>query len=304
MQNDFANDIPLELAQRAHSGTSFVPERRATSEREGYASTLSSDYANLEKLATTDDKRATLAEEFPRYRAGYRARYLAHLGSRARCLSAMITGPSNFPTARNAKRNDHADKKTKELIDYRVRALAAIHKALCPELAPIMAGDSDATTRLQAQIDKATKLQAQMTACNAAIRKHKRADEAAQIAALVALGLTDKQATGLLQPDSYGNIGFARYELTNNGANIRRMQTRLEVISRNQATAPTWIQGERARLEDCPPDNRVRLFYPGKPDEATRSRLKSSGFRWTPSLGCWQAYRNDRALDIARREAG
>lgn len=48
----------------------------------------------------------------------------------------------------------------------------------------------------------------------------------------------------------------------------------------------------------------MRLYFSGKPDDATRGRLKSRGFRWTPSLGCWQAYRNPTALDVARREAG
>ncbi len=77
--SNLESDIPLDLAQRAHAGTSFVPEQRGSSERSGYASTLTSDYANLERYATTDDKRATLDDEFTRYRAGYRARYLAHL---------------------------------------------------------------------------------------------------------------------------------------------------------------------------------------------------------------------------------
>ena len=33
-------------------------------------------------------------------------------------------------------------------------------------------------------------------------------------------------------------------------------------------------------------------------------RLKGAGFRWTPSLGCWQAYRNHRALSVAKAIAG
>jgi hypothetical protein len=37
------------------------------------------------------------------------------------------------------------------------------------------------------------------------------------------------------------------------------------------------------------------IFFPGKPDEKTRDSLKSSGFRWSPSSGAWQAYRNDRS---------
>jgi hypothetical protein len=50
------------------------------------------------------------------------------------------------------------------------------------------------------------------------------------------------------------------------------------------------------RVEDAPADNRIRLYFPDKPDEVTRSALKARGFRWTPSLGCWQAYRNPSAM--------
>lgn len=302
--SNLESDIPLDLAQRAHAGTSFVPEQRGSSERSGYASTLTSDYANLERYATTDDKRATLDDEFTRYRAGYRARYLAHLCARSRCMSTMITGGSNFPTERNRKRNDTADKRCTELVEYRERALAAIRKALQPELRPVMAGDSDATDRLDSKIAKAEELQARMKACNAAIRKHAKSGADAQIAALVALGLTEARARDLLQPDFAGRIGFADFELTNNNANIRRMRARVVQITRDQSAESTEIAGEHARLEDSPADNRVRLFFPGKPDAEVRDRLKGAGFRWTPTLGCWQAYRNHHSLTFAHREAG
>jgi len=300
----FENDIPFELAQRAHAGTSFVPEDRAASERAGYASTLASDYASLAEHATTDEKRATLEEEFARYRQGYRKRYLAYLGSRARCMSTMITGGSNFPVERMRKRNDHASRKTDELIEFRKAALAAILKTLHPEWRPIMAGDGDAQTRLAEKIAKAEQLQAVMKAANVAIRKHARAGEAAQIAALMALGHSEGRARDLLKRDFCGRIGFAAFELTNNQANIRRLRGRLTVVARDQATEATEIEGQLARLEDCPADNRVRLYFPGKPAADVRARLGAAGFRWTRSMVCWQAYRNDRALAFARREAG
>lgn len=300
----FADDIPLDLARRAHSGTSFSPESRAESERSGYVSTLEGDYARLAKYADTEEKRTTLTDEFSRYRAGYRARYIAYLGARSRCMSTMITGPSNFPVARQAKRNAHADKRGAELLSFRERALAAIEKVLRPELRPIMAGDDDATSRLTKKIADAEQLQTRMKACNLAIRKHAKAGAESQIAALVALGLTEGRALDLLQPDFCGRIGFANYELTNNNANIRRMKARLVEITRNHATDSTEIAGEHARYEDAPADNRVRLFFPGKPSDDVRARLKGAGFRWTPSLGCWQAYRNRNTMLAAQREAG
>jgi hypothetical protein len=85
------------------------------------------------------------------------------------------------------------------------------------------------------------------------------------------------------------------------GAEIRRLEARLAHVARVQAEAPTEITNEASdiRVEIAPGDNRVRVFFPGKPDATVRTRLKSCGFRWTPSLGCWQAFDNPRARAVA-----
>lgn len=303
-QQSFQSDIPVSLATAAHSGTSFVPEKRAEQMRSEYSATLSADYETFKAHAVKGGTLELLEEEFSRYRAGYRAHYTAWLSSKSRCLSPMITGPSNFPTRRNEKRNEVERNRVERLIEFRERAHAAVVRTLRPDLRPIMSGDADATERLEEKIAKAEELQARMKAANAAIRKHKKAGEGAQVAALVALGFPEARARDLLKPDFCGRIGFADYETTNNNANIRRMKERLAKVSRDQAKEDTAIEGENARLEDCPAENRVRLFFPGKPAEEVRSKLKKSGFRWSPTIGAWQAYRNHWSMQTAREVAG
>jgi hypothetical protein len=298
------NDISRDVAKAAHSGTSFVPERRAEQERNEYAATLAADYADLARYATTPEKLAILDEEFERYRAGYRAKTLAHLHSRSRVMSWMITGPSRFPNERNRKRNESADRRLNELLEFRKRALDAIEKTLRPELRPIMAGDDDAVERLEDKLAKAKKLQALMKAANAAIRKHKKAGPDAQIAALVVLGFSEGRARDLLEPDFAGRIGVPAYELTNLNANIKRMEGRVKTITVAQETPASEVEGEHARIEDSPAENRIRLYFPGKPSSEVRSKLKASGFRWSPTIGAWQAYRNYRSEAVAREVAG
>lgn len=301
---DFTQDIPEQIARAAHAGTSFVPEERARQEREGYAATLAADHEALAKLADTDDKRATLAAEFERYRQGYRRRFLAYLGARGACVSTMIAGPSKFPSRRMQKRGATADKRGGELAEFRARALAAIRRALRPEDRPIMSGDSDAVERLRAKITQAEAQQARMKAANAAIRKYGKDGPGAVAHALVALDISESVARELLKPDFAGRVGFADFETKNNAANIRRMRERLAALERDHAAPAAEVEGANARLEDCPAENRVRLFFPGKPAADVRTRLKRAGFRWAPSLGCWQAYRNHNALTAARTEAG
>lgn len=296
-------DIPRSVAYAAHAGTSFVPERRADQRLAEYAATLRADYDELAKHADTDEKRALLNAEFERYRAGYKAYTLKYLHSHGRIVSTMIAGPSGFPVRQMEKRNNVAHKRLTELVEFRPRALAAIRRKLHPELRPIMSGDADAVERLQTKIADAEKLQEIMKTTNATIRKHKKAGRDAQIAALVAMGHPDRRAHQLLEPDWCGRIGFADFELTNNNANIKRMKGRLAQIGRAKATPETSHEGASATIEDSPAENRVKLFFPGKPDASIRSRLKSSGFRWSPNSGCWQAYRNSRTIDLAKEIA-
>lgn len=305
MSGETSDAIPLSRARAAHAGTSFDPEKRAAQEQANFAATLQADREALAALADTDEKRATLAQEFERYAAGYRTRYLAHLDARARIVSWMIAGPSNFPRRRMEKRNATSDRRLQELLDFRARALKAIRRTLCPEERPIMAGDSDAVTRLEAEIGKLELEQDKAKKVNAAIRTNAKAGEAAQLAALAALDVPRGLALLLLKPDFAGRVGFPSFELTNRNANIRRLRERLAAVSRAKAAPEVVADGAHGiRLEDSPADNRVRLFFPGKPDASVRDALKSNGFRWAPSVGAWQAYRNPRSLAHARAVAG
>lgn len=302
---DYRDDIPLSVAVGAYSGMSFTPERSGARSRDEYSDTLTADLALFTEQGIKGQTSGMVAEEFERYRAGLRSRYLKMLHSRGRTISPMITGPSNFPVRQNGKRLEVERRRVEEYLDFRNRARAAICSKLRPDLQPIRSGDDDAAEALQQKIAEAENLQAKMKAANATIRKHKKAGPEAQIAALAAgHGFTRGQAIKLLEPDCCGRIGFADFELTNNGANIRRMQQRLENVKRAKAKPVSEAEGAAARLEDDPPANRVRLFFPGKPSEEVRSTLKRSGFRWSPTLGAWQAYRNWSSIALAKKVAG
>jgi hypothetical protein len=294
---NFIDDIPLVLARHAHLGTSHVPDDRADMERPEYASTLAADYERLAAYATTDEKRGLLASGFARYREGYRSLCRAYLRSRGRCLSPMITGASRFPLRRNQKRNATSDHRLQEMIQYRRRALDALRKSLDPDSNPIIA-------RLKTNLAEAEQRQFLMREANAAIRRHAKEGEDAQVRALLVLDpkLDEGDVREWLIPDAFGRAGFASYQLTNNNANIQRIKGRIDLISRDKATAPTTQRGDNGVLyEDCPADHRVRLFFSIIPAADIRARLISSGFRWSPWLRCWQAYRTPQTLERAKQ---
>lgn len=300
----FIDDIPVTLARAAHSGTSMVPEERGAQERQDYAAELTRDYQNLLQHADTPEKVTILDGEFERYRARHRELTIAWLTSRSRCMSTLITGPSKFPTERNRKRNDSADRHLNELVTHRKRALEAMLKGLHPEWRPIMAGDADATERLQQKLAAAERQQEIMRAVNAAMRRRAKAGPEAQVRAMVEAGISEGRARELLKPDLCGRIGFADYELKNNGAEIRRLRARLGQVEQAKAAPNTELQGAHATMEELPGANRVRLYFHRKPPAEVRERLKRAGFRWTPTIGAWQAMRNTHSLLVARAEAG
>lgn len=299
---DYVNDIPATLAQGAFSGTSMSPERRGASARSEYAETLASDYEHFKDQAAKGGTLDKLEEEFASYRAGLRTRYVGWLSSESRCVSSFIAGPSNFPAARMNKRADIAHRRLGEYLDFQKRARAAVIRNLRPDLQPIRSSDSDAVARYQEELAKLEELQAAMKAINAA---HKRFLK--DPATLVSSGLDEakqKIVREYVPNYRWEPHPFAPYQLSNNNANVRRVKERIAQVSATQAQPVQELAGTAARLEDDPPANRVRLFFPGKPAEEVRTTLKRNGFRWSPTIGAWQAYRNYRTIETAKAVAG
>lgn len=161
----------------------------------------------------------------------------------------------------------------------------------------ISSDDPDAPDKLREKLAKLENRQLAMKTANGIIRRHK-GDTA--IPHLVQQGHSEAAARELIKPDFCGRIGFADYQLTNNNANIRRLRQRVE-----QLAAKAGEDGKETehvgglRVVENVDENRIQLFFPGKPDADMRAALKSDGFRWAPSEGAWQRQLNNRARHVA-----
>jgi hypothetical protein len=108
-------------------------------------------------------------------------------------------------------------------------------------------------------------------------------------AGILALGTTPEQLAALKTPDYLGRIGFADYQLQNARANIRRLQIRLTALKAAAKRETREVDlGNGVRQVENVEDNRLQLFFPGKPADHIRKSLKGFGFRWAPSVGAWQ----------------
>lgn len=182
---------------------------------------------------------------------------------------------------------------------------AARRAEAAAENTAISSDDTAAIEKLEAELVTLEANQTRMTAANKAIRAAK-GDHVKAHAALVDLGFVAERATELLAGKTRWDIGFPAYRLTNNGASIRRIKGRIAELQAKptEATAPAaHVNGDVVATWNVEA-NRVQVRYPSKPDEATRARLRASGFLWAPSEGAWQRKASGDAWYAAKSIVG
>ena len=288
-------------ARGSFDGTSMVPERREAQRVSEYMSHMA-QVAALFSRWETDENRDQMAEDLANYRAGYSARMNAYLASHSRIVSQFITGAGGWDGRQvrsNNKKIDSADNRLRELIEWsekRLGQLSSRYDPLAIARRPIRTGDADALERLAEKIARLEYLQERMKDANKIVRSAKLNNDEKIDALMTIEGITESRARELLKPDFMGRLGFPAYALTNNSANIRRLKERYEQIERRQAVDAAI--GERrwdfegGYVLENPDADRYQVFHDSKPAREKIDALKAHGLRWTPSAGCWQAYRS------------
>ena len=156
--------------------------------------------------------------------------------------------------------------------------------------------DPQAAAKLEAKLVKLESAQETMKAVNAYFRKNKTLEGSPS--------LTPEQITKLQQEMSQSwhldkSRPYPAYMLSNNNAEIRRIRGRIEQVRQHEETNFAGWEFDGGRVEANKADNRLQVFFDGKPDEAARDELKANGFRWAPSVGAWQRQLNKNAYYAA-----
>lgn len=198
----------------------------------------------------------------------------------ASCPSVMISGAGNFPVRKKLKQNARED----SLWQQRQEIDAILDKIKSTGTGPVDLTDPHAREILANQLDAARQTLDYCKAGNAYYRKHKTLRGYG--------GLTDAQADELTDPEDFGMRLYGKpypdYELASLRGKIKRLETRLADLDKLQASPSASQEVNGVRVVEDTEDNRLRLIFPGKPDETTRALLKSYGFRWSPRAGSWQ----------------
>lgn len=297
-------EIPYETARAAYYNTSMFPDRRGRSEQTEWAALILADYQAVMDTAKDDDQRSVLEELFADYHDRLLKRKLNLLHSHSNIASSFIVGPANFPAARMEKRHNAYENKLNEYLEFRSKALNRMRKHFA-EPDSIRTGSANAVEALEAKIAKAETHQEKMKAVNALIRKHLKAEPEEKAAALIdELGLTPSEAYAILKPNCFGGIGYEHFDLSNNSANIRRMKDQLEKAKKLAAAPQADQEINGVRIVDNQEADRLQMFFPVERVERNiYDLLKGHGFRHTPSIKGFQAYRGANANYWAKKIA-
>jgi hypothetical protein len=162
----------------------------------------------------------------------------------------------------------------------------------------ISSDDPDAIAKLTAQVETLEGLQVLMKSANKLVKKGDRAG-------LLEMGFAPARVEQLFQKDFMGNLGFAPYAVTNNGANIRRIRERIAQLEAAAKRTPMeTIVGEGWTLSEDFDDNRIVIEFDAKPDAEIREALKRGGFKWSPTRGAHIRMTSNSAIYQAKSILG
>lgn len=151
----------------------------------------------------------------------------------------------------------------------------------------ISSNEPEALTKLKAKLDNLVTSQETMKAINKIVRTA-NLDDAQKIGKILKAKLlkSESLAVEILKPDVAGRIGFASYSLSNNNAEIRRINKCIESLEKIQSSSP--IQFENDDFSMNVDNGQIVIdFKNGKPSEDTRTLVKRSAFKWSRYQTAW-----------------
>jgi hypothetical protein len=168
----------------------------------------------------------------------------------------------------------------------------------------ISSDDPSAVSQLEAQIYACKVSQEFMREGNKIVRRYLKKGYCAEYQAEMdnlRPGMREDQARGILEPDFAGRPGFPSYAMSNNNANIKRMEKRVVELKAASEREQVEIAKEGFKVVQNVEENRLQFVFDGKPSEAVRKIMKSNGFRWAPSQEAWQRQLTNNAIWSGKR---
>ena len=199
------------------------------------------------------------------------------------CPSVLISGAGNFPVKKK-ERQVAAFERNHQFYEEVQKILGKIENIIYGREI-IKSNDERAIEKLEEKLEDMKNLQEQMKAVNKAIRLK---DVESGNDLLREMGYSEENIKKLREPDFCGRIGYPDYELSNNNANIHRVEGRIKSLKTVKEKGSSEQEYKAFKVVENTEAMRYQIIFEGKPDAETRTLLKSNGFKWAPSQGAWQ----------------
>ena len=158
----------------------------------------------------------------------------------------------------------------------------------------IFSDDPNAIEKLDERMEELQQLQEFMKAANKLILKRNKVEF------LRLVGASEELWEELNRQGRFGGMGYASFELKNNGANLRRLKARRSELQRKASmiTVTETIKG--IQVIKNVEANRVQLKFPEIPNKQIREDLfYKYGFRWSRTELAWQRHLNNAGISAA-----
>lgn len=280
-------EINEELARRAHDMMSFSDYKTGSKTAE-YRACVDKAYDKADAAAA---ERPTEAERAYGLADRYAKKLAENMNNDSaigtRCPSVMIAGPANFPVKKKEKQVAAWDRNREEW--NQIQGILSKIDNIRYGKEQIKSGDSDAVEKLEKKLEELKAKQEEMKAANKAIRL-KDAEKGNE--QLRSMGYSEEEIKKLREPDFCGRIGFPDFALSNNNANIHRVEGRLNALKKAKEVGTTETEAEGYKIIENTELMRIQIIFSDKPEASIREVLKSNGFKWAPSQGAWQRQLN------------
>lgn len=276
--------VYAQKAQDAHRWTSFSPERRGEQLIKDYNQQLSEDIAELQKEVISE-------EVINHYIERYKALFSRWLNAKSGCASTMITGGSNFNVIRAKKANRSEENHYSLWQEWRIRAKKSIVRKSQPEKTFVSEID-----RYKAELESMKANHELMKEGNKRIKEARKTGE----------DLTEYLTTVFnIKPHMIEWALKFGFGLTNNNANMKRVEDRIKTMEAKETRANLIGTNETnfdggVVIYNHEAD-RIQVKHDVKPPQEIIYLLKSHGFKWSPRFTAWQRNLNSNGIWAAER---
>lgn len=296
--------IDYEVAYKAHSGTSFSPEKRAKSEQEEFQAHIKNVTEYFQSLVKIDEQKQIAQDLTELYIKKYHKLYTDYLHSRSGLMSTMITGPANFPVRRMQKKNQSVDNKLNALLDF-TKTKKAKYAKIISDVKPEGWNELEELKKKLANMEK---FHEGMKKANSLIKKLYKVggvtvDEFKKTFE-VETGLTIEFMVEMHWRKAPVQNGYEFFELTNHNNRMKTVRDNIKQLERQENTTEednkeTSFNG--GTIVQNKSENRLQILFDEIPSNEIRTELKRNGFRWSPKFSAWQRQLTGNAIFALKR---